>query len=389
MAAGNARVKLGGERQPARAGAGPRSPWLWITVVVGLSFLVRSGRGADCPRAAGSSPTSLSTSDLARSIADGHLPAVRGTITLGWGVDLPIDPSRRRGSSSRNGLDEELPRTLVITPIVMSLAAVPAYLLAMPRGRSTRCAARRCRRRPCADDGLDRLRHDGERGISFVPPRPLWLMARAVRSPTVAAQGISIRRPHASRAGPRPRGGPRARVRRGSRHVRDPARRAGRGGRTSYGSRRPPSCWGSASSESADVVARRMERRRCWQGTPRPGGHLVLSAEVPYVSSACSLVGCSSWSGCCSVRGERRHDRGRPVSSRRFRAVPALRVDRLAGDRGDARSRRDRRYRDCHRRRGRGSTRGTSSTSRPCCSPSASRTVRGETRNADAWRRSS
>ena len=54
----------------------------------------------------------------------------------------------------------------------------------------------------------------------------LWLMARAVRSPTLPAQGAALGVPRPPRADARAGRSPRAGVRRGSRHVRDPARRA-------------------------------------------------------------------------------------------------------------------------------------------------------------------
>ena len=185
VAAGNARVKLGGERRLlGRALA--RSPWLWITVVVGLSFLVRSVVALTVP-GPWILPDELVYIDLARSIADGHLPAVRGTHHTRLGRDLPID--RRAGVGVfGNGLDAYR-AALVINAIVMSLAAVPAYLLGclvVGRRAALLVAAGAVLVPTMALTGSVMT----ENAAYPLFLTAVWLMARAVRSPTVAAQGI-------------------------------------------------------------------------------------------------------------------------------------------------------------------------------------------------------
>ena len=73
-------------------------------------------------------PDEIIYSDLAKSLASGHLPAVRGVTTFGYGVGYPllIAPAWWLGDSTR----VVYVVTLGINAALMSLAAVPAYLLA-------------------------------------------------------------------------------------------------------------------------------------------------------------------------------------------------------------------------------------------------------------------
>ena len=73
-------------------------------------------------------PDEFIYSDLAKSIAAGHLPAVRGVTTFGYGIGYPllIAPAWVVAASARVAYT----LTLVTNAALMSLAAVPAYLLA-------------------------------------------------------------------------------------------------------------------------------------------------------------------------------------------------------------------------------------------------------------------
>ena len=104
-----------------------RAPATWLTIVVGLSTLVRMviGLGVPSPWIL---PDEVVYSDLAKSIAAGERPAVRGVPVFGWGEVYPTliapawavfdDPLRAYHAA------------LGINALVMSLAAVPAYFLA-------------------------------------------------------------------------------------------------------------------------------------------------------------------------------------------------------------------------------------------------------------------
>ncbi len=73
-------------------------------------------------------PDEIIYSDLAKSLAAGHLPALRGVTTFGYGVGYPllIAPAWALGTSTHTAYV----LTLVINAVLMSSAAVPAYLLA-------------------------------------------------------------------------------------------------------------------------------------------------------------------------------------------------------------------------------------------------------------------
>lgn len=101
------------------------SAWLAATVV--LSALVRGWIGLSVPTA-WILPDEVLYSELAKSIAAGHRPEVRGVPVFGWGAVYPTliapawalvgDPVRAYHAA------------LAIGAVVMSLAAVPAYHLA-------------------------------------------------------------------------------------------------------------------------------------------------------------------------------------------------------------------------------------------------------------------
>ena len=104
-----------------------RAPATWLTMVVGISTLVRVAIGLGVP-SPWILPDEVVYSELAKSIAEGSRPAVRGAPVFGWGEVYPTlispawvlfeDPFRAYRAA------------LAINALVMSLAAVPAYFLA-------------------------------------------------------------------------------------------------------------------------------------------------------------------------------------------------------------------------------------------------------------------
>ena len=190
-AAGGSAVTVGVDDANERsfvARAAACSPWLWITVVVGLSFLVRAFAALWRP-GPWILPDELIYVDLARSIADGHLPAVRGATSLGWGVVYPLIVAPA-WMVLGNGLDAYR-AALVVNSLVMSLAAVPAFLLArlvVERRASLLVAAGTVLVPTMALTGSVMT----ENAAYPLFLTTLWLMARAVRSPTLPAQGAVL-----------------------------------------------------------------------------------------------------------------------------------------------------------------------------------------------------
>ena len=102
-------------------------PAVWLAAVVGVSTVVRAGLTLRIP-GPWILPDELLYSELAKSIADGSRPAVRGVPVFGWGEVYPtlIAPAWLL-------FDDPVwsyHAALVIDALVMSLVAVPAYLLA-------------------------------------------------------------------------------------------------------------------------------------------------------------------------------------------------------------------------------------------------------------------
>jgi hypothetical protein len=103
------------------------APVLSLALLVGLSTLFRASIGIGVP-SPWILPDEILYSDIARSIADGGPPEVRGVSALGWGVVYPAivapawvvlaDPVWAYHGA------------LLINELVMSSAAIPAYLLA-------------------------------------------------------------------------------------------------------------------------------------------------------------------------------------------------------------------------------------------------------------------
>jgi hypothetical protein len=184
---GGGRVDGGNERGLV-AQAAVRSPWAWITVVVGVSFFLRAAVTLWRP-GPWILPDELLYTDLARSIGDGHLPAVRGATSLGWGVIYPLVVSPA-WIVFGNGLDAYR-AALVVNALVMSLAAVPAFLLArlvVERRAALLVAAGAVLVPTMALTGSVMT----ENAAYPLFLTALWLMARAVRSPTLPAQGAAL-----------------------------------------------------------------------------------------------------------------------------------------------------------------------------------------------------
>ena len=130
-------------------------------------------------------PDEILYSDLARSIADGGPPAVRGVPAFGWGVVYPtlIAPAWALFGDPVSAYHA----ALVINALVMSLAAIPAYLLArlfVSRRVALVVAAMTVLVPSMAYTGVVMTEN------AFYPLF-LWsvfLIARAVRRPTLASQ---------------------------------------------------------------------------------------------------------------------------------------------------------------------------------------------------------
>lgn len=104
-----------------------RHPAAWLALVVGLSTLVRGAIALGVP-SPWILPDEIVYSELAKSIAGGHRPEVRGIPVFGWGEVYPtlVAPAWALVDSTVDAYRT----TLFVNGLLMSLAAVPAYLLA-------------------------------------------------------------------------------------------------------------------------------------------------------------------------------------------------------------------------------------------------------------------
>ena len=115
------------DRPEAAFARAARLPVVWIVALIGVSTIVRSAIGLGVP-SPWILPDEIVYSELAKSIAAGDRPSIRGVPTFGWGEVYPTliapawivfdDPVRAYRAA------------LAINALVMSLVAVPAYLLA-------------------------------------------------------------------------------------------------------------------------------------------------------------------------------------------------------------------------------------------------------------------
>ena len=169
----------------ARSGAGTAA---WIAGIVALSALVRAviSVGAVSPWVL---PDELVYSDLARSIAAGGRPAVRGVPVFGWGEVYPTFVAPVWALVDDRYVAYHA--ALVVGAVLMSLAAVPAYLLArlfVSRTPSLLVAALTVL--------VPSLSYTGalltENAFYPLFVLALYAICRAVRRPTAGAQAFAL-----------------------------------------------------------------------------------------------------------------------------------------------------------------------------------------------------
>ncbi len=161
---------------------------LSLAILVGLSILVRASIAMGVP-SPWILPDEILYSNIARSIADGGPPEVRGVSAVGWGVVYPalIAPAWALFADPVWAYHA----ALVINALVMSSAAIPAYLLArlfVSSRVALVVAAMTVLVPSMAYTGVVMTEN------AFYPLF-LWsvlLIARAVRHPTLAAQLLAI-----------------------------------------------------------------------------------------------------------------------------------------------------------------------------------------------------
>jgi hypothetical protein len=161
---------------------------LSLALLVGLSTLLRAAIGLGVP-SPWILPDEILYSDIARSIAEGGPPEVRGFSAVGWGVVYPaiVAPAWALFADAVWAYHA----ALVINALVMSSAAIPAYLLArlfVPSRSALVVAAMTVLVPSMAYTGVVMTEN-------VFYPLFLWsvlLIARAVRRPTLAAQLLAI-----------------------------------------------------------------------------------------------------------------------------------------------------------------------------------------------------
>ena len=165
-----------------------RMPAVWLAALVGVSTVLRAALTLRVP-GPWILPDELLYSELAKSIADGSRPAIRGVAVFGWGEVYPslIAPAWML-------FDDPVwayHAALVINALVMSLVAVPAYLLARlfvaPR-LSFVVAAMAVLVPSMTYTGV--LMTENAFYPAFV--LAVLLVARAVRRPTLGAQALAL-----------------------------------------------------------------------------------------------------------------------------------------------------------------------------------------------------
>ena len=182
---------------PVRRDAGSRdtliarvvdAPLVSLALLVGLSTLFRASIGMGVP-SPWILPDEILYSELAKSMGDGGPPAVRGVTAFGWGVVYPalVAPAWAVFADPFWAYHA----ALAINALVMSSAAIPAYLLArlfVSSRVSLAVAALTVLVPSMAYTGVVMTEN------AFYPLF-LWsvlLIARAVRCPTLSAQLLAI-----------------------------------------------------------------------------------------------------------------------------------------------------------------------------------------------------
>jgi hypothetical protein len=165
-----------------------QAPAVWVAALVGASTLVRGALGLLVP-SPWVLPDEIVYSDLAKSIAAGHRPAVRGVPVFGWGEVYPtlIAPAW----ALINDPVSSYHAALAISALVMSLAAVPAYFLArlfVSRRMAVLAAVMTVLVPSMAYTGLLMTEN------AFYPVFLLsvFLIAKAVQRPTPGRQALAI-----------------------------------------------------------------------------------------------------------------------------------------------------------------------------------------------------
>jgi MFS family permease len=164
------------------------APATWLVLLVGASTALRGAIAVRVP-SPWILPDEIVYSELAKSIADGHRPAIRGIPAFGWGEIYPtlIAPAWALFESPVHSYHA----ALVISAVIMSLAAVPAYFLArlfVSREASFLAAAMTVLVPSMAYTGVVMTEN------AFYPVFLLavLLIARAVRRPTIGSQALAL-----------------------------------------------------------------------------------------------------------------------------------------------------------------------------------------------------
>jgi hypothetical protein len=165
-----------------------RAPALWVAGIVGLSALTRAAIGLRVP-SPWILPDEVVYSDLAKNIAEGGRPAVRGVPVFGWGEVYPTlvapawaifdDPFWAYHAA------------LVTNALLMSIAAVPAYLLArlfLAQRASLLVAAMSVLVPSMAYTSVVMTENAAYPVFLFA----VWLIARTVRRPTLGNQALAF-----------------------------------------------------------------------------------------------------------------------------------------------------------------------------------------------------
>lgn len=163
-------------------------PATWLAALVGLSTIIRAGIGLTVP-SPWILPDEVVYSELAKSIAGGARPSVRNVPVFGWGEVYPtlISPAW----VLFDDLFTAYHAALVINSLVMSTAAIPAYLLArlfVSRGSSILVAAMTVLIPSMAYTAVVMT----ENACYPVFVLALYLVARTIRRPTIANQVLVL-----------------------------------------------------------------------------------------------------------------------------------------------------------------------------------------------------
>jgi hypothetical protein len=163
-------------------------PAVWLAALIGVSTLVRAALGFRVP-GPWILPDEIVYSELAKSIAEGGRPSIRGVPVFGWGEVYPtlIAPAWAL-------FDDPVwayHAALAINALVMSLVAIPAYVLArlfVAQRLAVVVAAMSVLVPSMTYTGVVMTEN------AFYPAFVLavYLIARAVRHPTLGAQALAL-----------------------------------------------------------------------------------------------------------------------------------------------------------------------------------------------------